>query len=223
MHTPQIQKSLYDLFSQILSNRFSQSTHWPFLKRYYEIGMFIKNSLIETLITQCISGGQKEQTDLYKHIYVTLQKWVLYSHMTKSIITRAGIGGGRDRVCVPVQCLPMYTWRPDANIGCLSLSHSTFVNFSDSVCHWTWSPPFQLDWLASKAQVPAYLLSSPCTEVTRMGYSVLLVHGCWRLKLVFTCLLSKAFAHWIISLAPRVSYMWSCLTLSFQKQKLWAQ
>lgn len=113
-------------------------------------------------------------------------------------------------------CLPMYTWWPDVNIGCLYYILPLLI-FCD--CHWTWSPPFQLDCLTSKAPVSAYLLSSPCPEVTYTTTVPCLHMGCWRLKLVFTCLPSKRFAHWTISLAPRVSCLWGCLTL--RMWRLW--
>lgn len=62
-------------------------------------------------------------------------------------------------------------WKPELNLKYCSSGATCLGFFSGRVCHWTWSLPIRLDWLASKFQ------GSSCLFLLRLGSQLSTAHN----------------------------------------------
>lgn len=176
---------LYDIFNQMLSNRFSHSIHCPFFRGCYESVCPSQFPMLEpwflsAAVEYSWRGALISRLMCWKSAF---QKWVPIlswldqlspGHMVLVLVNVF--------VCT---CLPMCTHEgqifvvvlvyvfvctclPMCIHGGQMLTLSAFLYYTlpflyycGRVCHWTWSPLFQLDWVASKPVMSAYLQSCP--------------------------------------------------------------
>lgn len=108
-------------------------------------------------------------------------------------------------------CMDIGGWMLEVRFKC-SFPVSLQLSFGNWVSHWTLSSRVQLDYLASIPQIAAPFCL-PITGVSDMhpcNQRFTLLLGS---KLRISCLHSKHFTYWAISLAPRTQFWLYCISI----------